>query len=45
LIPPKYKEFLDLLKKMLIIDPKRRITCSEALEHKFFKMRNIAKGC
>ena len=27
LIPNKYKEFLDLLRKMLTIDPKQRINC------------------
>jgi len=37
-IPSQYPELRDLLKKMLIIDPKLRISCSEALKHPFFKI-------
>jgi serine/threonine protein kinase len=31
--PPK-----DLIRKLLVVDPKKRITIKEALEHPFFQM-------
>ena len=31
------EELIDLLKKMLVINPKKRITCAEALRHKYFQ--------
>jgi len=43
-IDQRHKEFTDLLKRMLTIDPSRRITCAQALEHPFFSvdyMQNI----
>jgi serine/threonine protein kinase len=30
------KQLLDLITKALIIDPKDRITCEEAINHKWF---------
>ncbi|TPX51857.1 hypothetical protein SeLEV6574_g00046 [Synchytrium endobioticum] len=33
---PAYKHFLDLVQRMLIYDPCRRITAKEALQHPFF---------
>jgi len=38
-IPSRYPEFRDLIKKMLVINPKERITCKDALEHPFFKVQ------
>ena len=35
--PGSSEESLDLLQKMLIFDPKKRITVQESLEHPFFK--------
>ena len=35
--PGSSPEALDLLQKMLIFDPKKRITVQESLEHPFFK--------
>ena len=35
--PGSCSESLDLLQKMLIFDPKKRITVQESLEHPFFK--------
>jgi serine/threonine protein kinase len=39
--PPK-----DLIRKLLVVDPKKRITIKEALEHPFFQMmvRKISSG-
>jgi serine/threonine protein kinase len=34
---PEDRDFLDLLRSMLVIDPFKRISCKEALNHKFFK--------
>lgn len=36
LIPPKFSQFIDLIRKMMIIDPTKRITAVKALEHPFF---------
>jgi len=38
-IPESYPELRDLLKKMLTVDPKERITCQAALEHPFFRVK------
>ena len=35
--PGSSEESLDLLQKMLIFDPKKRITVQQSLEHPFFK--------
>lgn len=34
----RYPELANLLNKCLQIDPKKRITCEEALSHEFFKI-------
>jgi serine/threonine protein kinase len=36
LIPDAPEDFMDLLKKMLELDPKERIDAKEALNHPFF---------
>ena len=42
--PGSSDESLDLLEKMLIFDPNKRITVNESLEHPFFKkVRDISK--
>jgi mitogen-activated protein kinase 1/3 len=42
--PGSSDESLDLLEKMLIFDPNKRITVNESLEHPFFKkIRDISK--
>lgn len=38
MICPEHTEFKDLLKKMLTLNPKRRISCEEALKHGFFNV-------
>lgn len=35
-VPTLEQDGLDLLKKMLVVDPAERITCDLALEHKYF---------
>lgn len=35
-VPTLDNDGYDLLKKMLVIDPSERITCDEALQHKYF---------
>ena len=37
IIPQEYKELIDLLDKMFEVDPTKRISCKEALNHEFFK--------
>jgi serine/threonine protein kinase len=37
IIPSHFPELIDLLEKMLVIDPNKRIKCWDALEHPFFK--------
>lgn len=34
---PFNREFLDLLRKIFVYDPKRRITAKEALKHPWFR--------
>ncbi len=36
-IPSNYPDLIDLLKMLLTIGPKDQISCSEALDHAFFK--------
>lgn len=38
------KEFLKFLKLMLQVDPKKRITLSQALEHDFITMKHFPRG-
>lgn len=38
--PEKYLNFIDLLRKMLMYDPDKRITPQEALEHQYFQDGN-----
>ncbi len=33
---PEHEELKDLVKKMMNVNPKRRISCQEALKHDFF---------
>lgn len=42
IFPQANKEALDLLSKMLIFDPSKRITVNEALKHPYFSDYNIA---
>lgn len=47
IIPPNTafnKQFLDLLKKIFIYDPKQRITAKNALKHPWFKESLIDDG-
>lgn len=37
------KEAKDLIKKLLVVDYKKRITASDALKHPFFKQVNLDK--
>uniref|UniRef100_A0A3P9MPE7 Protein kinase domain-containing protein n=1 Tax=Oryzias latipes TaxID=8090 RepID=A0A3P9MPE7_ORYLA len=37
-----HKAFIDLLKRMLVVNPQRRITPSQALEHDFITMKHLA---
>jgi serine/threonine protein kinase len=43
IIPARYRELRDLIKRMLTIDPKVRITCDEALKHEFFQAQYKGK--
>uniref|UniRef100_A0A3P9HTY4 Protein kinase domain-containing protein n=1 Tax=Oryzias latipes TaxID=8090 RepID=A0A3P9HTY4_ORYLA len=36
-----HKTFIDLLKRMLVVNPQRRITPSQALEHGFITMKHL----
>lgn len=36
LVPQRHQHFTDLIRKMLVIEPAKRITASRALEHPFF---------
>ena len=39
---PEYEDnFLDLVKKLLVFDPSRRITAEEALKHPWFKIEEV----
>uniref|UniRef100_A0A8C7WMZ4 Protein kinase domain-containing protein n=1 Tax=Oryzias sinensis TaxID=183150 RepID=A0A8C7WMZ4_9TELE len=41
-----HKAFIDLLKRMLVVNPQSRITPSQALEHDFITMKHLAgKKC
>ena len=47
IIPPNTafnKQFLDLLKKIFVYDPKQRITAKNALKHAWFKESLIDDG-
>lgn len=35
-IPKKFTHFIELVKKMLVVDPAKRITAKAALRHPFF---------
>ena len=37
LIPHASKECVDLIQKLLIYDPEKRITAEDALKHEYFK--------
>lgn len=39
LVLREHREFSDLIKKILVIDPKKRISCEEALQHEFFNRK------
>ena len=36
---PEQPELVDLLRRCLEVDPRRRITCQEALRHRFFELQ------
>ena len=38
------KEVLDLISKMLVVDPNRRITATDAMKHPWFKKIDETKG-
>ena len=47
IIPPNTvfnKQFLDLLKKIFVYDPKQRITAKQALKHPWFKENIVDDG-